>query len=194
MAFPTPRSFFISVSDVYGSGQRVPQRYPCGVASGRGRSRQCGGGSCAAGRGTRICRSGTGRSCCRHGRTAYPVMENTVSVSIAFPRQKDKTVPWLRCQRIFLPHRPSSSLASSKSRRHLSCRRLTRGWEVSPLVAIARMGKPYLARVDPLAGESIVVRSHCGGLSSKLSLSGLLPLSSRFQVDFRQFLMCRLCG
>lgn len=35
-----------------------------------------------------------------------------------------------------------------------------------------RAKKAYLSRVDPLAGEAIVVRSHCGGLLSRLSVVG----------------------
>jgi hypothetical protein len=62
-------------------GERiVPQRYPCGAVCGRGRSRRCGGGSCAGGRETRICHSGSGRSCCRRGRRVCPVKAAMASV------------------------------------------------------------------------------------------------------------------
>ena len=55
-------------------------------------------------------------------------------------------------------------------------------------------GKAYLSRVDPLAGEGIVVRPHFGGLLSMLSIVGVDSVkefvgSRRFS-QFR----CRLCG
>ena len=85
-----------------------------------------------------------------------------------------------RPQRSFPPRASSGVICGSR----LSCRCLARRREISPSVAVAGMGNPYLARVDPLAGESIVVRSHCGGWSSKLSLSGLLPLSYKIPARF----------
>lgn len=55
-------------------------------------------------------------------------------------------------------------------------------------------GEAYLSRVDPLAGEGIVVRPHFGGLLSMLSIVGVDSVkefvgSRRFS-QFR----CRLCG
>ena len=41
----------------------IPLRCPFFSVSGTGRSRRCGAGSCAAGRGTRSCHSGNGRHC-----------------------------------------------------------------------------------------------------------------------------------
>ena len=66
----------------------------------------------------------------------------------------------------------------------------------SASVAIAGMGHPYLAGVDPLAGERIVVRSHFGG-GCRVVVVGVASSESkvqgpRFQVDFRQILWCRL--
>ena len=52
----------------------LPQRYPSCAVSGRGRSRRCDGGSCAAGTATRSFRSGSGRFCCRSGRRVCPVV------------------------------------------------------------------------------------------------------------------------
>lgn len=90
---------------------------------------------------------------------------------------------------------PNPRLASFESRERIPCRcRSTRKGGISPSLEVGKMGNSYLARVDPLTGETIVVGPHCGGWLSKLSLSGLLPLSSRFRVDFRQILWCRLCG
>lgn len=50
-----------------------PQRYPSCAGDGREQSKLSGEGSCAGGKGIRTFHSGSGRSCCRHGRTAYPV-------------------------------------------------------------------------------------------------------------------------
>lgn len=82
---------------------------------------------------------------------------------------------------------PGPRLASSKFGSNRVA--LDSGWEISPSVAFAGMGNPYLARVNPVTGESIVVRSHCGGWLSKLSMSGLLPLGSKLEADFGQILV-----
>lgn len=37
-----------------------------------------------------------------------------------------------------------------------------------PQIIFGRAKKPYLSRVDPLAGEGIVVRSHCGGIAVEI--------------------------
>jgi hypothetical protein len=68
---------------------------------------------------------------------------------------------------------------------------LDSGWGIRRRSPRGKWENSYLAGVDPLAGERIVVRSHFGG-GCRLSLSGLLPLSSRFQVDFRQIVVCIL--
>ena len=60
----------------------IPQRYPCGAGGGRGRSMRYGGGSSFAGRETPTCRSGIGRSCCRHGRRAYPVKRYPLAIDV----------------------------------------------------------------------------------------------------------------
>lgn len=54
-----------------------PQRYPSCAGDGREQSKLSGEGSCAGGKGIRTFHSGSGRSCCRHGRTAYPVSRKT---------------------------------------------------------------------------------------------------------------------
>jgi hypothetical protein len=59
----------------------VPQRYPSCACVGRAWSRLFCEGSCAAGRGTRSCHSGSGRPCCRRGRRACPVTSIIVSFS-----------------------------------------------------------------------------------------------------------------
>lgn len=56
-----------------GCGGCVPQRYPFSSGDGRERSTRSCGGSCAGGRETRTCRTGSGRSCCPNGRRACPV-------------------------------------------------------------------------------------------------------------------------
>lgn len=165
---------------VSGRGTIVPQRYPCGAVCGRGRSRRCGGGSCAGGRGTRTFHSGNGRSCCHRGRRACPVVRRVVSHRSRLSKLMPS--PGARgpggCRR----HR-ESPWASSVGRVSL---RPSRAWEMS--------WGAYLSRVDPLAGEGIVVRPHFGGLLSMLSIVGVDSVkefvgSRRFS-QFR----CRLCG
>lgn len=59
---------------VGGFGDDRPQRYPSCAGDGRERSKQCDGGSCAEGRATRTCRSGSGRSWSPRGRRSYPTI------------------------------------------------------------------------------------------------------------------------
>ena len=126
---------------VWTSGSIVPQRYPCGAVGGTERSRQCGGGSFVAGRETRICRSGIGRSCCRHGRRAYPAVTEMSVFSHT----------WVS----FSSSRRASSQSTSKRSPPLRSPRTSRIQSRGTTENIA-----YLARVDSLTREGIVVRSH----------------------------------
>ena len=169
----------------------VPQRYPSCAGDGRGRSRRYGGGSCAGGKATRTCRSGNGRSCCRHGRTAYPngFKENmsallvTVGLYIhpfsccscwSFMTPLNRNCHWRRGDEI--RQFPSLAIAKSVAPPNPRPRPFPHGFRSrSHFPAGNHFGRAknaYLSRVDPLAGEGIVVRSHCGGLLSRLSVVG----------------------
>ena len=160
----------------------VPQRYPCGVASGRGRSRQCGGGSCAGGRATRTCRSGTGRSCCRHGRTAYPVEQSIVRIAVFSTKIESPEIPSTN-----LPPRPPSGVI--RLREQLSARCGTRGGTFA-------VGLDRRDGLVPCRGRSAGRRNYRRKSSFWRWLSivvvGVASSEFRFQVDFRQILWCRL--
>lgn len=59
------------------------QKVPSCVVCGKGWSRLSDVGSCAGGREIRFCHFGIGRSCCRLGRTAYPVKPRKGLISIS---------------------------------------------------------------------------------------------------------------
>ena len=173
-----PLSIIVPIPEPGARAERtVPLRCPCGAACGRGRSRQCGGGSCAGGTATRTCRSGTGRPCCRHGRTAYPAVQNTVRTLVFSPKTSPSSRPVAEIPTPVLVWRHSTSGAVVMSL-------LDSGVGNSASVAIGGMGHPYLAGVDPLAGERIVVRSHFGG-GCRVVVVGLLPQSPRSKVPGR---------
>ncbi|KAL1840836.1 hypothetical protein VTJ49DRAFT_7679 [Mycothermus thermophilus] len=177
-SFPSP--FLFSFPDPKGARQKaekiVPRRCPCGVASGRGRSRRCGGGSCAGGRATRTCRSGSGRTCCRRGRTAYPVMADTVRILVLSSNQFPSRPPDDP-----IDESPTPVLVGGHSTRRVACRVIGRGLGGGEFVvgSVSQKGSvAYLAGVDPLAGEGIVVGPHFGG-GCRLSLSGLVSAEVR---------------
>jgi hypothetical protein len=128
--------------------QIVPQRYPCGAGDGTERSTRCGGGSCAAGTATRTCRSGSGRSCCRHGRRACPRCCSLVSIpfslqeSLAMGREgvPASSIPSILLMTFDAPEPPT----------------------IHPLgpSLVGNRRKSYLSRVDPLARENVVVGAH----------------------------------
>jgi hypothetical protein len=99
--------------------------------------RSCGGSS-SAGRGTRSCRSESGRSCCHHGCTACPI----VSVSVC-PLNCLVTVP------------PPGVDGVVARPRNFDIWRVAVG-----------DGITHLSRVDLLTAEGVVVGTHVGGVGA----------------------------
>ena len=154
----------------------IPQRCPFSSASGIAQSRQCGEGSCAGGRETRSCRSGSGRSCCHHGCRACPV--SAVSTVLRLP---------LRVCRHSMVRGPAVSQSPTP------CALCSCGaWARCGIAAWAGVdgwgarGGTHLARVDLLAGEGVVVGTHVGGVGGYLGLVGV-----RRRLDVRQFALGR---
>jgi hypothetical protein len=125
------------------NGSIVPQRYPCGAVGGRGRSMRCGEGSFVAGTATPTCRSGIGTPCCRHGRRFYPVRQDPVSNRASIVSAS------VVIEELF-------SLPSSTP----PCNHLELSLRPNVVPRRGTVGKSYLAGVNSLARESIVVGTH----------------------------------
>jgi hypothetical protein len=100
--------------------------------------RSCGGSS-SGGRGTRSCRSGSGRSCCHHGCTACPVM---------FRQHLSPQLPY---------YGPSAR-----------CRwcLVARPWNIDIWRVAVGDGKTHLSGVDLLTAEGVLVGTHVDGVEA----------------------------
>lgn len=118
---------------------------------------RCGGGSFVGGRGTRICRSGIGRPCYRHGRRAYPIHQNIELVI----HNKSITNKRGKIRKRGLPFRLEIGL-----RFPTPAPTPSRGWGKPPkrgpdgMKFGGNIVVSYLARVDPLSGKRVVVGPH----------------------------------
>lgn len=120
-----------------------PQRYPSCAVSDTASSMRSVGGSCVGGRGTRFCRSGSGRSCCRRGRRVCPTIDIILSVFLLFNfLMPASNVPWL----LYPPSQRCVPRPTSQN---------SHGHGL----------QTYLARVDLLTTEGVIVGTHDGDLS-----------------------------
>lgn len=103
---------------------------------------QCDVGSCVGGRAIQSFHSGSERSCYRHGCRACPVIQ-PISIPSYTSNHSLRNLPSL--QRAASPPKSFSCVSRAHS-----------------LPPASNLGGSYLARVDSLAGEGIVVSTHVG--------------------------------
>lgn len=105
---------------------------------------RCGGGSCVGGKGTQSFRSGNGRSCCHHGRKAFPTKQNCQQFASIFTHLSidgnvlDDKFPLVGLKILSIP--------------------FVERWQVLDI----EKSLAYLSWVDLLTGEGIVVSTHIG--------------------------------